>query len=60
MATLAAHRPAIVFHAAAYKHVPLMEENNAWEAIQNKALGTWRVAEAAIAHGDAVEPGCLC
>jgi len=49
--TLAAHRPGIVFHAAAYKHVPLMEEDNAWEAIQNNVLGTWRVAEAAIAHG---------
>ena len=49
--TLAAHCPEIVFHAAAYKHVPLMEEDNAWEAIQNNVLGTWRVAEAAIAHG---------
>ncbi len=48
---LAAHRPQTVFHAAAYKHVPLMEEGNAWEAIQNNVLGTWRVAEAAIAHG---------
>ena len=48
---LAAYRPQLVFHAAAYKHVPLMEEDNAWEAIQNNALGTWRVAEAAIAHG---------
>jgi FlaA1/EpsC-like NDP-sugar epimerase len=48
---LAEYRPGIVFHAAAYKHVPLMEEGNAWEAIQNNVLGTWRVAEAAIAHG---------
>ena len=48
---LTAHRPEIVFHAAAYKHVPLMEAGNAWEAIQNNVLGTWRVAEAAIAHG---------
>ena len=48
---LAKHRPGIVFHAAAYKHVPLMEQDNAWEAIQNNVLGTWRVAEAAIAHG---------
>jgi FlaA1/EpsC-like NDP-sugar epimerase len=49
--TLAAHRPEIVFHAAAYKHVPLMEQGNAWEAIQNNVFGTWRMAEAAIAHG---------
>jgi FlaA1/EpsC-like NDP-sugar epimerase len=48
---LAAHRPHTVFHAAAYKHVPLMEEDNAWEAIQNNVLGTWRVAEAASTHG---------
>ena len=48
---LTAYRPQLVFHAAAYKHVPLMEEDNAWEAIQNNVLGTWRVAEAAIAHG---------
>jgi len=48
---LAAHRPQVVFHAAAYKHVPLIEQHDAWEAIQNNVLGTWRVAEAAIAHG---------
>jgi len=47
----ATYRPAAVFHAAAYKHVPLMEEANAWEAVQNNALGTWRVAQAALAHG---------
>jgi FlaA1/EpsC-like NDP-sugar epimerase len=45
------YRPTTVFHAAAYKHVPLMEETNAWEAVQNNALGTWRVAKAALAHG---------
>ena len=47
---LALHRPQVVFHAAAYKHVPLMEQDNAWEAVQNNVLGTWCMAEAAISH----------
>ncbi|MFM0011350.1 polysaccharide biosynthesis protein [Paraburkholderia sediminicola] len=42
------YRPHIVFHAAAYKHVPLMEELNAWQAVRNNVLGTYRVARAAI------------
>ncbi len=50
-AVLAQQRPSAIFHAAAYKHVPLMEAENAWEAVQNNALGTWRVADAAIRHG---------
>jgi FlaA1/EpsC-like NDP-sugar epimerase len=45
---LALHRPSAIFHAAAYKHVPLMENENAWEAVQNNTLGTWRVADAAV------------
>jgi FlaA1/EpsC-like NDP-sugar epimerase len=48
---IALHQPQLVFHAAAYKHVPLMEQDNAWEAIRNNVLGTWCVAEAAIAQG---------
>lgn len=42
--------PDIVFHAAAYKHVPLMESENAWEAIRNNVVGTWCVGEAARRH----------
>jgi FlaA1/EpsC-like NDP-sugar epimerase len=48
---MATYRPAVVFHAAAYKHVPLMENNNAWEAVRNNVLGTQTVAAAALAHG---------
>jgi FlaA1/EpsC-like NDP-sugar epimerase len=42
----AAYRPDYVFHAAAYKHVPLMEANVV-EAIRNNVIGTLRVAECA-------------
>lgn len=45
------YRPAVVFHAAAYKHVPLMEQHNAWQAIRNNVLGTWSVATTAQRHG---------
>ncbi|MBU1264127.1 MAG: polysaccharide biosynthesis protein [Gammaproteobacteria bacterium] len=48
---MAEHRPTVVFHAAAYKHVPLMENANAWEAVRNNVLGTQVVAAAAQAHG---------
>lgn len=40
------HRPEVVFHAAAYKHVPLMEVNP-WQAIENNVGGTRNVARAA-------------
>jgi FlaA1/EpsC-like NDP-sugar epimerase len=45
------YAPSVVFHAAAYKHVPLMEDLNAWEAIQNNVLGTYVLAKAAIENG---------
>jgi FlaA1/EpsC-like NDP-sugar epimerase len=45
----AAHQPDRVFHAAAYKHVPLMESNPE-QAIRNNVLGTRIVAEEAGAH----------
>ncbi len=45
----AAERPAVVFHAAAHKHVPLMEIN-VGEAIKNNVLGTRTVADAALHH----------
>ena len=46
---LARERPSIIFHAGAYKHVPLMEETNAWQAVRNNAYGTWVLGKAAVA-----------
>lgn len=46
----ARHTPQVVFHAAAYKHVPLMENENAGAALQNNTVGTYHAALAAAEH----------
>lgn len=43
------HRPSVVFHTAAYKHVPLVE-TNPWQAVDNNIRGTQLLMEAAILH----------
>lgn len=40
--------PTVVFHAAAYKHVPLMENENAWQALLNNVIGTYSLAKTSI------------
>ena len=44
------YRPQIVYHAAAHKHVPLMEDSPC-ESIKNNAIGTYKTAYAAMVHG---------
>lgn len=44
------YRPNIVYHAAAHKHVPLMEDSPN-EAIKNNVLGTWKTVQAADKYG---------
>lgn len=50
MAIMGVYKPDVVYHAAAHKHVPLMERNPA-EAVKNNVIGTKNVAEAASWHG---------
>jgi FlaA1/EpsC-like NDP-sugar epimerase len=49
-AVFASHRPALVFHAAAYKHVPLAELN-VLQAVRNNVFGTLNAARGAATHG---------
>ncbi|MGZ3776999.1 MAG: polysaccharide biosynthesis protein, partial [Mucilaginibacter sp.] len=44
------YKPEVVFHAAAYKHVPMMEENPS-EAVQTNVMGTKHVADLSVAFG---------
>lgn len=44
------HRPTVIFHAAAHKHVPLMQASPI-EAVHNNILGTWTVADLAVRYG---------
>jgi FlaA1/EpsC-like NDP-sugar epimerase len=44
------HRPQVVFHAAAYKHVPMLE-HNPWQAVENNILGSQVAMQLADAYG---------
>ncbi len=44
------YHPDIIYHAAAHKHVPLMEDSPN-EAIKNNVFGTWKTAQAAVQYG---------
>jgi len=47
---LSQYKPNVVYHAAAYKHVPLMEAH-VFEAVENNVFGTYNLAEASAEHG---------
>ena len=44
------HRPEIIYHAAAYKHVPMLQDQLV-EAVRNNAIATWDLASQALEHG---------
>ncbi|MEW6261383.1 MAG: nucleoside-diphosphate sugar epimerase/dehydratase, partial [Thermodesulfobacteriota bacterium] len=44
------YRPEVVFHAAAYKHVPMLERNP-WQAVRNNIRGTQSIMESSVDHG---------
>jgi len=48
---LSEYQPKVVFHAAAYKHVPLMETHNVAEALSNNVIGTYVLANASLLAG---------
>lgn len=48
--TFSRFHPEIIYHAAAFKHVPLLELNPI-AAVRNNAIGTWALAQAAVRHG---------
>ena len=50
MSVIQDYQPSILFHAAAYKHVPLMEKH-AFAAVETNIFGTWNIARAAAEHG---------
>ncbi|WP_018124321.1 polysaccharide biosynthesis protein [Desulfovibrio oxyclinae] len=49
-AVFGTHRPSVVFHAAAYKHVPMLERCP-WQAVHNNVVGSRCAMEAAVEHG---------